>query len=50
MKAASNTEIRLALEKLQYFKNDQHVVTNDTKKKEKEKEKEKRTCKQSTMI
>ena len=49
MKAASNTEIRLALEKLQYFKNDQHVVTNDTKKK-KEKEKEKRTCKQSTMI
>ena len=33
MKAANNTEIRLALEKLKYFQNDQHVVTNDTKKK-----------------
>ena len=48
MKAANNTEIRLALEKLKYFQNDQHVVANDTKKKEKEKEK--RICKQSTMF
>ena len=46
MKAANNTEIRLGLEKLKYFKNDEHVVTNDTKKKEKEK----RICKQSTMF
>ena len=35
MKAANNTEIRLGLEKLKYFKNDQHVVTNETKKKKK---------------
>ena len=37
MKEANNTEIRLALEKLKYFQNDQHVVTNDTQKKRKRK-------------
>ena len=37
MKEANNTEIRLALEKLKYFQNDQHVVTNDTQKKKKKK-------------
>ena len=36
---ANNTEIRLALEKLKYFKNDQRVVTNDSQKKKKKKKK-----------
>ena len=39
MKVANNTEIRLALEKLKYFKNDQRVVTNDSQKKRKRKRK-----------
>ena len=39
---ANNTEIRLALEKLKYFKNDQRVVTNDSQKKKKKKKKKKK--------
>ena len=42
MKVANNTEIRLALEKLKYFKNDQRVVTNDSQKKRKRKRKRKK--------
>ena len=50
MKVANNTEIRLALEKLKYFKNDQRVVTNDSQKKRKRKRKKNMQAKHNVLM
>ena len=47
---ANNTEIRLALEKLKYFKNDQRVVTNDSQKKRKRKRKKNMQAKHNVLM